>query len=340
MNDTKHLLVTGGLGFIGSNFIRHILNKYKDYKITNLDKQTYAGNPQNLNDIEKNPRYTFIKGDICNKSVVEKAIKGANIIINFAAESHVDRSIGDPDAFIRTDIFGTYTLLEAAKAHNVKFIQISTDEVYGSIEKGAFKEIDKLHPSSPYSASKASAEMLVLSYHTTYNLPIIITRSSNNFGPFHYPEKIIPLFITNLLENKKVPIYGDGKNVRDWLYVLDNIEAIDFLLHNGKVGEIYNIGADNEKTNLEITKLMLKELGKDESSIEFVKDRPGHDRRYALDSTKLHKLGWKPRHKFEQALKDTIDWYKNNEKWWRPLKSGEYLKYYSELYKKQHGMKS
>ncbi len=341
MTDTgSKILVTGGLGFIGSNFIRHILNKYKGCNIINLDKQTYAGNPENLKDIEKNKNYTFIKGDICDKSIVEKAVKNVNVIINFAAESHVDRSISDPDAFIRTDILGTYTLLEAAKKHQIKFIQVSTDEVYGSIEEGKFRETDKLNPSSPYSASKASAEMLVLSYHTTYGLPILITRSSNNFGPFHYPEKIIPLFITNLLENKKVPIYGDGLNVRDWLYVLDNCEAIDFILHNGKVGEIYNIGGDSEKTNIEITKLILNELGKDESSIEFVKDRQGHDRRYALDSTKLHKLGWKPKHKFEQALKDTINWYKKNEKWWKPLKSGEYLKYYNELYEKRHKMKA
>lgn len=341
MTEAKKLLVTGGLGFIGSNFIRHILKTYPAYTITNLDAQTYAGNPENLRDVEKNPRYSFVKGDICDKEVVERVMKDAEVIINFAAESHVDRSIGDPDAFIKTDIFGTYTLLEAAKKHNVQlYIQISTDEVYGSIEDGKFKETDKLYPSSPYSASKAAAEMLVLSYHTTYKLPVMITRSSNNFGPFHYPEKIIPLFITNLLENKKVPIYGDGLNIRDWLYVLDNCEAIDFIMHNGIVGEIYNIGGDNERTNIEITKLMLNELNKPESLIEFVKDRPGHDRRYALDCAKLHALGWKPRFKFEQALKDTITWYKSHESWWRPLKSGEYLKYYRELYEKRHGMKA
>ncbi len=334
------LLITGGAGFIGSNFIRHVLKKYTNYKVINLDKLTYAGNLNNLKDIENSTNYKFIKGDICDAQLVNELAKDIDIIINFAAETHVDRSIGNPDDFIKTDVFGTYTLLEAAKKYKIKrYIQISTDEVYGSIATGKFTETSPLNPSSPYSASKAAADMLVLSYHTTFNLPIIITRSSNNFGPYQYPEKIIPLFITNLLENKKVPLYGDGLNVRDWLFVLDNCEAIDFVMHNGEIGQIYNIGADNEKTNLEITKFILTELNKDESSIEFVKDRPGHDRRYALDSTKLHKLGWRPRFNFNEAMKQTIAWYINNKQWWQPLKSGEYLNYYRELYQKRHSMK-
>ena len=315
------ILVTGGLGFIGSNFIRHILNKYPDYEVTNLDAITYAGNPENLKDIEKNKRYTFVKGDICDSNIVSKAAKGKDAIINFAAETHVDRSIIESGSFVKTDVVGTHTLLEAVKKYKIKkFLQISTDEVYGSIENGSFNENSLLQPNSPYSASKAGADMIARAYNKTFNIPTLITRSSNNYGPYQYPEKFIPLFITNLLENKKVPLYGDGLNVRDWLYVLDNCDAIDLVFHKGVIGETYNIGGDCEKRNIDVVKSILKNLDKDESCIEYVKDRLGHDRRYSLDSSKIKKLGWKPKTKFENGLKATIDWYKNNEKWWKRLK--------------------
>ena len=313
-------LITGGCGFIGSHFVRLILNKYKDSEVINLDKLTYAGNLGNLRDIENNSRYKFVKGDICDNKLVLDLVKDVDIVVNFAAESHVDRSIIEPESFVKTDVLGTQNLLEACRKFNVRFLQISTDECYGSIQNGKFKESDNLNPSSPYSASKASADLLVLSYHITYGLNVMITRTTNNFGPNQYPEKLIPLFVTNLLEGKKVPVYGNGLNVRDWIYVVDNCEAIDFVINNGKSGEIYNIGSGNGKNNLEITKFVLKELGKDENSIEYVKDRLGHDKRYALDSTKINKLGWKPRFQFEQALKETIKWYKSNEKWWKDLK--------------------
>ncbi len=331
------ILVTGGAGFIGSNFIRYLLGKYPDYEITNLDKLTYSGNLENLRDVEKNPNYRFIKGDIRDKKVVDSVVKErVDTILNFAAESHVDRSILEPESFIRTDIYGTYTLLEAARRYKInRYIQISTDEVYGSIEKGSFKETDPLNPSSPYAASKASADLLCLSYFTTYKLPMIITRSSNNYGHYQFPEKLIPLFITNALENKLLPLYGDGMNVRDWLYALDNCRAIDLILHKGEIGEIYNVGADNERTNIEITKSVLKILGKSEDLIRKVKDRPGHDRRYSLDSSKIRKLGWEPEHNFEKALKETVDWYRNNESWWKRLKEKA-----EEFYKKQYGMEN
>ena len=327
-------LITGGCGFIGSHFVRLILNKYKDSEVINLDKLTYAGNLGNLRDIENNSRYKFVKGDICDNKLVLDLVKDVDIVVNFAAESHVDRSIIEPESFVKTDVLGTQNLLEACRKFNVRFLQISTDECYGSIQNGKFKESDNLNPSSPYSASKASADLLVLSYHITYGLNVMITRTTNNFGPNQYPEKLIPLFVTNLLEGKKVPVYGNGLNVRDWIYVVDNCEAIDFVINNGKSGEIYNIGSGNGKNNLEITKFVLKELGKDENSIEYVKDRLGHDKRYALDSTKINKLGWKPRFQFELALKETIKWYKSNEKWWKPIKSGEFLKFYQEVYSK------
>ncbi len=316
------LLITGGAGFIGSNFIRHILKKYPDYEIINLDKLTYAGNLENLADLKKNKRYRFVKGDIADPKIVAKWVKETQVIVNFAAETHVDRSIVSAGDFIKTNVFGTYTLLEAAKKNNIsKFIQISTDEVYGSIEKGAFKEADNLKPSSPYSASKASADLLALSYLATYQLPVIITRSSNNFGPYQFPEKVIPLFITNILEEKPVPLYGDGQNVRDWVYVLDNCEAIDQVMHKGKAGEIYNIGGSNELANIELTKKILELLGKNDEFIQPVTDRLGHDRRYALDCFKLRsEMGWKPQHDFNQALKETIDWYKENQQWWKKLK--------------------
>jgi len=316
------LLITGGAGFIGSNFIHYTLSHHKNDKVVNLDKLTYCGNLENLRDIEKDPRHKFIKGDICNEKLVEKIFQKEkpDFLLNFAAETHVDRSIKNPKAFIKTDIFGTHTLLQTAKTYGIKrFLQVSTDEVYGSIKKGKFKETDPLMPNSPYSASKAGADLLVRAYFKTFNLPVLITRSSNNFGPCQYPEKLIPLFITNLLRGKKVPLYGTGLNIRDWIYVLDNCAGIDIVLRKGEVGEIYNIGGGNEKTNLEIARIILKELGKDESWIEYVKDRPGHDFRYALDTGKIRKLGWKPKYTFEKAIKETITWYKENQEWWKKL---------------------
>ncbi len=316
-----NILVTGGCGFIGSNFIRYYLSEYPDEKITNIDKLTYAGNPENLKDIENNKNYEFIKGDICSKETVEKAMKNIDVVYHFAAESHVDNSIKGPLVFTETNIIGTQILLEAAKQNKIKrFVHISTDEVYGSIKEGSFSETSILKPNSPYSASKAAAEMIARSYNKTFNLPVIITRSSNNFGPYQYPEKLIPLFVINLMENNKVPVYGTGMNVRDWIYVLDNCKGIDFASKKGEIGEIYNIGGGNEVPNIEITKMILKEMGKDASSIEYVQDRAGHDFRYSLNCEKIRKLGWKPEHNFEKAMKETIRWYKNNEKWWKPLK--------------------
>jgi len=330
------ILITGGAGFIGSNFIRYIIKKYKNYKVFNLDKLTYCGNINNLRDIEKNPRYYFLRGDICDKKIVEKLVKKVDTIINFAAESHVDRSILEPESFIKTNFFGTHILLEAAKKYKIKkFIQIGTDEEYGSIKKGYFKENNPLNPSSPYSASKAAASLLSLSYFKTFKLPVIVTRSSNNFGPHQYPEKIIPLFITNLLEEKRVPLYGRGLQRRDWLYVIDNCRAIDIVLQKGMVGEIYNVAGGNELSNKELTKIILRNLGKDDKWIEYVKDRPGHDFRYAINCQKIKKLGWRPIYRFEEAIKETINWYKENEWWWKPIKSGKFLEYY----KKQYGKK-
>lgn len=316
------IMITGGAGFIGSNFIHYMLKKYPGIEIVNYDKLTYAGNLDNLRDVENDCRYQFVKGDICYKESVEKVVKKKEVeqIINFAAESHVDRSITGPEPFIRTDVFGTFTLLEASRKFDIeKYIQISTDEVYGSIEKGSFKEKDSLNPSSPYSASKASADLLVNSYFVTYGLPVLITRSTNNFGPYQYPEKLIPFFIINALHNKSLPLYGDGHNIRDWLYVEDNCEAIDMIRQEGRRGEIYNIGSGNEKANIDITKLILKELSKPERLIKFVKDRPGHDRRYSVDFTKLKNLGWKQRHSFEEAMHKTVQWYVKNKQWWSPL---------------------
>ena len=332
----KTLLVTGGAGFIGSNFIRYMLDKYTDIHVINLDKLTYAGNLDNLKDIETDSRYRFVKGDICDQSIVDPLVKESDVIINFAAESHVDRSIGKPEDFITTDIFGVFVLLEAARKYGIdRFVQISTDEVYGSIENGLFKETDAIMPSSPYSASKAGADRLVYSYYVTYKLPVVIPRSSNNFGPYQFPEKLISLFTTNALDQKPLPVYGDGLNVRDWLFVEDNCEALDVVLHQGKDGEVYNIGAGNEKNNLEITKLILNQLGKSENLIEYVDDRKGHDRRYALDISKVKRLGWQPAHTFEDGIKMTIEWYQNNRWWWERLKSGEYMEYYKENYKKE-----
>jgi len=320
----KTLLVTGGAGFIGSNFIRYMVRKYNGYKIINLDKLTYAGNLENLKDVEDIKNYRFIKGDICDRDLVEDIFSNNKIdaVINFAAESHVDRSITDPGVFIQTDVYGVFVLLEAATKYKSKlFLQISTDEVYGSIEKGSFTEDDILAPNSPYSASKTGAEMIVRSFFKTYQTPILVTRTSNNFGPYQYPEKIIPLFVTNLIDGKKVPLYGDGMNVRDWIYVSDNCIALDMVLHKGKIGEVYNIGAGNEKPNVWITKKILEILEKPETMIKPVADRLGHDRRYSVDCSKIEKeLGWKPEVDFEEALHKTVHWYVNNEKWWRPLK--------------------
>ncbi|VVB96463.1 NAD-dependent glucose-6-phosphate dehydrogenase [uncultured archaeon] len=312
-----NLLVTGGLGFIGSNFIRHMLEKYHGCNIINLDKLTYAGNPDNLRDIENNPNYSFIRGDICDETIVNKLMHDVDTVVHFAAESHVDRSIEDASCFVKTNVLGTFTLLDSALKNNVKkFVHISTDEVYGSRIEGSFKETDILTPSSPYSSSKAGSDLLAQSYYITHKLPVIITRCTNNFGPYQYPEKLIPLFITNLLKNRKVPLYGTGKNVRDWIYVLDHCKAIDFIINNGRIGEIYNVGGGEEKTNIQITKKILEILGRDESLIEYVKDRPGHDLRYSLDCSKLKALGWAPEHDFDSALGSTVKWYIKNRWWW------------------------
>lgn len=333
------MLVTGGAGFIGSNFIRYILSQHPDYEILNLDKLTYAGNLDNLSDVEENPNYQFVKGDICDSEPVEKLLKeGVDAVINFAAETHVDRSLYEPEIFVKTNVLGTQLLLEATLKHKIqRFIQISTDEVYGSLgEKGKFSEDSPLMPNSPYAASKAGADLLIRSYFKTFNVPAIITRCCNNYGPYQFPEKLIPLFITNALDNKELPIYGDGLYIRDWIYVRDHCKAIDEVLHKGKIGEIYNISSNLEKTNLNITHLILKDLRKPESLMKYVKDRPAHDRRYALNAEKIRKeLDWEPEVSFEQGMKLTIDWYIKNKDWWQKVKSGEYLKYYEKHYVKR-----
>ncbi|MDD2439799.1 MAG: dTDP-glucose 4,6-dehydratase [Methanosarcinaceae archaeon] len=314
------LLITGGCGFIGSNFILHMLEKYPAYRIINLDKLTYAGNPKNLSKVWKNPNYTFIKGDICDPQLVGKAMQNVDYVIHFAAESHVDRSIEDGSVFVRTNVLGTNVLLQAALEKGIKkFIHISTDEVYGSRKEGSFKESESLSPSSPYSSSKAGSDLLALAFHKTYGLPVLVTRCTNNFGPYQYPEKLIPFFISRLLENKKVPIYGRGENIRDWIYVRDHCLAVDFLLHKGKEGEIYNIGSGNELTNIDITRRLLRILRKDESKIEYVKDRKGHDFRYSLDCEKLKNMGWSPKYSFDTALEATVNWYVENRWWWKAL---------------------
>ena len=314
------ILVTGGAGFIGSNYIRMMFNRYPDIEIINLDKLTYAGNPDNLRDIS-NSGYTFIKADICDPDAMSKAMEGVDTVVHFAAESHVDRSIKDSSVFVMTNVLGTNTLLSCALDFDIdKFIHVSTDEVYGSIDEGSFKETDPLAPSSPYSSSKAGSDLLAMSYYTTYGLPVSITRCTNNFGPYQYPEKLIPLFITNLMEGEKVPVYGAGLNVRDWIYVDDHCSGIDFVLNHGYSGEIYNIGGGSELTNLEITHRILKMLDKDDSMIRYVEDRKGHDLRYSLDCTKLKNMGWKPEFDFDEALSNTVSWYMENEWWWRSLK--------------------
>jgi len=327
------IVITGGCGFIGSNFIRYLIEKYPSYKILNIDKLTYAGNLENLKDIERNPNYKFLKKDICDKDL-EEFIDDYDVILNFAAESHVDRSIYQPDIFLKTDIFGTFNLLEISKKRNIRFIQISTDEVYGSIEDGSFDEKANLNPSNPYSASKASADLLTLSYFKTYKVPVNIIRSCNNYGPYQYPEKFIPLMITNAIENKKLPIYGDGLYRREWIFVLDNCRAIDIVLHKGKDGEIYNVSSEFSIPNIEIAKKILKIIGKEESLIEFVKDRPGHDRRYSIKCEKIKKLGWNVETDFEKGLTFTINWYIKNENWWRKIKHNQsFISHIQKTYK-------
>ena len=314
----KKILVTGGAGFIGSCFVRHILKKHSDYKVTNLDALTYCGNLANLDDIKDNPNYKFVHGNICDKELVRNLIKDVDFVVNFAAESHVDNSIKNPEIFVETNVQGTLNLLQACKEIGIeRYLQVSTDEVYGTLGKtGYFYETTPIQPNSPYSASKASADLLVRAYFETYGLPVLTTRCSNNYGPYQYPEKLIPFFISKLLKGEKVPVYGDGLNVRDWLYVYDHCEAIDTVLHKGKIGEVYNIGGHNEKTNLEITHLILNAMGKDENSIQYVEDRLGHDRRYAISNDKItSELGWSPSITFEEGIKLTIDWYLNNQDW-------------------------
>jgi len=328
------IIVTGGTGFIGSNFIKYIFKQHPDYKILNIDKLTYAGNPENLGKkVENHSGYTFIKEDICDRNVLE-AVKGYDVIINFAAESHVDRSIAEPEVFLKTDVLGTFNLLEAGRINKIKkYNQISTDEVYGSISEGSFNEKSQLNPSNPYSASKASADLIVLSYRKTYGLPVNIIRSTNNYGPNQYPEKFIPLFITNAIENKQLPLYGNGLQVRDWLFVEDNCRAIDTVLHNGKDGEIYNVSGGNEKQNVYVAKKILEILGKPESLINFVKDRPGHDRRYSIMCEKVRKLGWNPSYSFEDGLDFTVEWYKKNETWWQKIiEKNSFKEYYKRQY--------
>ena len=330
-----NILVTGGAGFIGSNFVRYMVEKYSDYHIINLDALTYCGNLENLKDIEDKDNYTFVKGDIRDKAIVDELVEKSDYVINFAAESHVDRSIADPEIFIKSNVLGTQVLLNAAKEHGVeKYIQISTDEVYGTLGKtGYFTEDTPLQPNSPYSASKAGGDLIARAYHETFGLPVNITRCSNNYGPYQFPEKLIPLMISNALEDKKLPVYGDGKNVRDWLHVHDHCSAIDLVLHEAKPAEVYNIGGNNEKQNIEIVKLILGELGKDESLIEFVTDRLGHDRRYAIDSTKIQEeLSWKPEYTFEVGIRKTIQWYLDNQDWMSQVKSGQYQQYYERMY--------
>ncbi|MFH1866838.1 MAG: dTDP-glucose 4,6-dehydratase [Patescibacteria group bacterium] len=327
------ILVTGGAGFMGSAFIRYLLQEHPEDLVVNLDKLTYAGNLDNLKEVADNSSYKFIKGDIADEKIINQVMAGqVDVIVNFAAETHVDRSILGPRDFIMTDVVGTFTLLEAARKHKIaRYIQISTDEVYGSTEK-RFIEESKFNPSSPYSASKAGADLLCHAYAKTYQLPVVVTHSCNNYGPYHYPEKLIPLAITNILEGKKVPVYGDGKQVREWIFVDDHSRAIDMLVHKKNADTVYNIGTGWEYTNLEVVSQIVKILGKDESVIEFVKDRPAHDRRYALDSGRLREFGFKPKVHFIDGLAKTIEWYKANKIWWQKIKSGEYLEYYKKQY--------
>lgn len=330
-----HVLVTGGCGFIGSNFIRYLLQSDPEVRVTNLDKLTYAGNLANLRDLAEHPRYRFVRGDITDRELVRSVVPGVEVVINFAAESHVDRSIHDSGPFLRTNVLGTQTLLDAVREFQIpRFVQISTDEVYGSLgPTGYFTEETPLAPNSPYSASKAAADLLVRSYHHTFGVPAVITRCSNNYGPYQFPEKLIPLFITNLLNDQPVPVYGTGANVRDWIHVLDHCRAIDLVWRHGRVGEVYNIGGECERTNLQITHALLEALGKPTSLIRFVKDRPGHDLRYAIDCTKIKReLGWRPQIPFEDGLRETIRWYQSHLDWVAAIRTGEYLRYYEKQY--------
>jgi dTDP-glucose 4,6-dehydratase len=329
------LLVTGGAGFIGSNFIRYIFKQHPGWQVTNLDKLTYAGNLENLKDIQKLPGYRFVRGDIADRAIVNSLLReGYHTIVNFAAESHVDRSILDASPFVDTNFKGTQVLLEGAREHGVtRFLQVSTDEVYGSRDEGYFSEESPLDPSSPYSASKAAADLICLAYYKTHGLPVMITRCTNNYGPYQFPEKLIPLVISNAAEDKAIPVYGDGQNRRDWIYVEDHCRALEIVMLKGKAGQIYNIAGGQEKPNLELVKLLLKLMDKPGSLITFVKDRPAHDRRYAIDCSKIEReLGWKPLYTLEKAMAATVDWYLANEAWWRSIKSGEYEKYYDRMY--------
>lgn len=329
------LLVTGGAGFMGSNFIHYILKKYPDYEIINLDKLTYAGNLKNLSDIENDSRYSFVKGDIADPRIVDELVSKVDAVVNYAAETHVDRSILEPREFAQTDVIGTLTILNAIRAqgNKIKLIQISTDEVFGSIETGKFKEDSPFEPNSPYAASKAGGDLMCRAFWVTYETPVVVTHSCNFYGPFHYPEKLIPLAITNLLEGKKVPVYGDGRQVREWIFTEDHCSAVDTILHKGGLGEVYNIGTERELENLETIRTILGVLGLGDDYIEFVKDRPGHDRRYSLDTSKLrNELGWEPKVSFEEGIKTTVDWFRNNQDWWKEIKSGEYQKYYEKQY--------
>jgi dTDP-glucose 4,6-dehydratase len=331
-------MVTGGAGFIGSNFTRYMLENYPDYSIIVYDKLTYAGNLDNLKDVAERfaDRYAFVRGDICDSSTVRETMRAHDVdtVINFAADTHVDRSIMDPDAFIKTDVYGTYVLLEAARELGLeRYHQISTDEVYGHVPKGASREADPVAPRSPYAASKASADLMINAYRVTYNLPVTITRGANNIGPCQYPEKVVPLFVTNAIDNLPLPLYGDGLQMRDYHYVLDHCEAIDLVLHKGEMGGIYNVGTGTEMRNIDMTRLILKLMDKPESLIQPVRDRPGHDRRYAMDVSKMRALGWEPAHTCEEAIEKTVRWYVENEWWWRPIKSGEH---YQEYYRQQY----
>jgi dTDP-glucose 4,6-dehydratase len=331
----QNVLVTGGAGFIGSGFVRYMLARYPDINVVVFDKLTYAGNLDNLESVSQNPRYKFLRGDIADRGAVARVLDSNRIdtVVNFAAESHVDRSILNPDAFIQTDVVGTYTLLDESHKHGLgRFLQVSTDEVYGSIPEGFFKEDDPLEPNSPYAASKAGGELMLRAYHVTYGLNAVVTRGSNTFGPYQYPEKLLPLFITNAIDDEPLPLYGDGLQVRDWLYVEDHCSGIDAVLQRGEPGQVYNLGGENEHHNIDVIRQMLALLGKPETLIRPVADRPGHDRRYALDNTKIRKLGWQPGHNFDRALAQTVRWYVENEWWWRKIKSGEYREYYEAQY--------
>jgi dTDP-glucose 4,6-dehydratase len=327
------ILVTGGAGFIGSNYVHYVLGNHPEDTVVCFDKLTYAGNLENLRDVEGDPRYSFLQGDICDEAAVSEAMARVDAVVNFAAETHVDRSIQAAGAFIDTDVKGLYVLLEAARARGIeRFLHVSTDEVYGSIETGSFAETDPFHPSSPYAASKAGGELMAQAYAHTFGYRVLVTRGANTYGPYQYPEKVVPLFVTNLLDNQPVPLYGDGLNVRDWFYVDDHCEGIDVVLRRGLPGEAYNLGGDQERTNLELTRKLLARLGKSEEMIQYVTDRPGHDRRYSITSAKARALGWAPRVSFDEGMARTVEWYRTHEAWWRKLKDDSYQEYYRRNY--------